>query len=185
MKEHKTPHKEFARHAENPRGRVTDKSLNAAFASVSEDFSDLSPISEISYANRNEDITNFLLEEPSSVTLIACDLTPKRTTDTIGVAVSSTDSSKFNSVESEITVNFLRNAKTEILNSVPLRRRELMDAIIDADTNLNNSTEVDMLLEYGRRTEEWVRQKISNCSKDGLLFPSLYQLFGGKNPLLR
>ncbi|KAK7412874.1 hypothetical protein VNO78_04580 [Psophocarpus tetragonolobus] len=153
MKEHQTPLKEFVRYADNRHGRVKDfpskksnkvidKSLNAAFASVSDDFSDSSPISEISYANRNEDITNFLLEEPSSLTLLSSDLTPKKTSDTTGVVISSTDcigadkidSSKFNSVEAEITVNFLRNAKTEIFNSVdaaPLRRRELMDGIIE------------------------------------------------------
>ena len=37
--------------------QITDKSLNAAFASLSEDSVDLSPISEISFANHNEDVT--------------------------------------------------------------------------------------------------------------------------------
>ena len=63
----------------------------------------------------------FLLEEPSSVTLVSSDLTPKEITDATGI-ISSTnsistdkfDSSKFNSVEAEITVNFLRNVKTDL-----------------------------------------------------------------------
>ncbi|CAJ1963153.1 unnamed protein product [Sphenostylis stenocarpa] len=152
MKEHQTPHKVLARSAENRHGRtkdisskksnkITDKSLNAAFASVSEDSVDLSSFSEILDVNRNEDLTTFFLEEPSSVTLLPSDLTPKKLTDTTGI-ISSTNcigsneivSSKFNSVEAEITVNFLRNVKTEVLNSVnsaPQHRRELMDGIIE------------------------------------------------------
>ncbi|KAL2603824.1 hypothetical protein AAZV13_09G032700 [Glycine max] len=149
MKEHQTPHKVFARSTENRHGRfkdfpskksnkITGNNLNAAFASVSEDSVDLSPISEISYANHGEDVTTFLLEEPSSVTLVPSDLTPKEITDATGI-ISSTnsistdkfDSSKFNSVEAEITVNFLRNVKTDVLNAAPQCRRELMDGIIE------------------------------------------------------
>ncbi|KAH1041309.1 hypothetical protein GYH30_023915 [Glycine max] len=151
MKEHQTPHKVFARSTENRHGRfkdfpskksnkITGNNLNAAFASVSEDSVDLSPISEISYANHSEDVTfqTFLLEEPSSVTLVSSDLTPKEITDATGI-ISSTnsistdkfDSSKFNSVEAEITVNFLRNVKTDVLNAAPQCRRELMDGIIE------------------------------------------------------
>ncbi|KAG4381394.1 hypothetical protein GLYMA_15G139300v4 [Glycine max] len=115
MKEHQTSHKVFARSTENRHGRfkdfpskksnkITDKSLNAAFASLSEDSVDLSPISEISFANHNEDVTNFLLEEPSSVTLVPSDLSPKKITDA-----------------------------TEIIGNVkaPQFRRELMDGIIE------------------------------------------------------
>jgi len=94
-----------------------------------------------SHLNVSNMFQTFLLEEPSSVTLLPSDLTPKKPTDTTG-AISSTncigadeiDSSKFNSVEAEITVNFLRNVKTEVLNSVnaaPQRRIELMDRIIE------------------------------------------------------
>ncbi|XP_027930373.1 protein SINE3 [Vigna unguiculata] len=121
--------------------QIADKSLNAAFASVSEDSVDLSPFSEISDTIRNEDLTTFFLEEPSSVTLLPSDLTPKKLIDKTG-SISSTsctgadeiDCSKFNSVEAEITVNFLRNVKTEFLNSVnaaPQRRIELLDRIIE------------------------------------------------------
>ncbi|KAG4381395.1 hypothetical protein AAZX31_15G133300 [Glycine max] len=143
MKEHQTSHKVFARSTENRHGRfkdfpskksnkITDKSLNAAFASLSEDSVDLSPISEISFANHNEDVTNFLLEEPSSVTLVPSDLSPKKITDATEIIGSANsicndelDSSRFNSVEAEITVNFLRNVKA------PQFRRELMDGIIE------------------------------------------------------
>ncbi|KAL9320537.1 hypothetical protein ACSQ67_012376 [Phaseolus vulgaris] len=121
--------------------QITDKSLNTAFASVSEDSVDLSLFSEISDANRNEDLTTFFLEEPSSMTLLPSDLTPKKLTDSTGVisatnciGVDEINTSKFNSVEAEITVNFLRNVKNEILNSVnaaPQRRIELMDRIIE------------------------------------------------------
>ncbi|XP_027338275.1 protein SINE3 [Abrus precatorius] len=150
MKEHQTPHKVFLRSAENGKGRfkdfpskksnkITNKSLNAAFTSVSEDSVDLSPISEISDANRNEDVTNFLLEEPSSVTLLPSDMTPKNIAGTTGIGSTNCfsacelDSSKFASVEAEIAVNFLRNVKHEVLNSVNdgPQYRKLMDGIIE------------------------------------------------------
>ncbi|TKY72484.1 hypothetical protein E2542_SST01225 [Spatholobus suberectus] len=119
--------------------KITDKSLNAAFASVSEDFVDLSPISEISDANRNEDVTTFLLEEPSSLTWVPSDLTPKKITDTVEISSTNCigadelDSAKFTSVEAEIAVNFLKNVKTEVLNSVDdaPQCRKLMDGIIE------------------------------------------------------
>lgn len=74
----------------------------------------------------------FLLEEPSSVTLVPSDLSPKKITDATEIIGSANsicndelDSSRFNSVEAEITVNFLRNVKA------PQFRRELMDGIIE------------------------------------------------------
>ncbi|KAJ1420440.1 hypothetical protein SESBI_14353 [Sesbania bispinosa] len=127
MKEYQTPHK------------ITNKSLNAEFTSVSEDSVDLSPISEISFANRNEDVTT-LLEEPSSVTLLPSEVTPsKMITDTKGISSSNCfgayelDSSNFASVEAEIAVNFLRNVKPEVLNLVNAapQYRKLMDGIIE------------------------------------------------------
>ena len=81
---------------------------------------------------------NFLLEEPSSVTLVPSDLSPKKITDATEIIGSANsicndelDSSRFNSVEAEITVNFLRNVKTDVLNAAPQCRRELMDGIIE------------------------------------------------------
>ncbi|KAK7303669.1 hypothetical protein RJT34_14582 [Clitoria ternatea] len=161
MKEHQTPHKVFARSAENRNGRfpskksnkaqfsfrvpfllshqITNKSLNAAFTSVSEDSEDLSPIS---HANRNEDVTTFWLEDPSVVTMLPSEITPKTvTTSTDTKGISSTNcigacelnSPKSSSVEAEITVNFLRNVKPEVLNSVNAAShyRKLMDELIE------------------------------------------------------
>ncbi|KAJ1414314.1 hypothetical protein SESBI_18851, partial [Sesbania bispinosa] len=119
---------------------ITNKSLNAEFTSVSEDSVDLSPISEISYANRREDVTTFLLEEPSSVTLLPSEVTPsKMITDTKGISSSNCfgayelDSSNFASVEAEIALNFLRNVKPEVLNLINAapQYRKLMDGIIE------------------------------------------------------
>ncbi|KAK7329575.1 hypothetical protein VNO77_23745 [Canavalia gladiata] len=141
MKEHQTPQK-------------------ITFTSVSEDSVDLSPISGISDANRNEDVTAFctvwigeastvsndlymfqtFFEEPSSVTtLLPSDMTPKNITDITGIGSTNCfgsfdlDSSKFASVEEEIAVNFLRNVKHEVLNSINKapRYRKLMDVIIE------------------------------------------------------
>ncbi|XP_057430966.1 protein SINE3 [Lotus japonicus] len=138
MKEIQTPHKLPPRSAENRHGRSKDfphkksnnkipnKSLNAAFTSVSQDFTDSSPVSEISYANCNEDATIDLLEESSSVILLRSDETPKKITDT-------TEISSSNSMEVEIAVNFLRNAKPDLVNSVNAasQYRKLMDEIIE------------------------------------------------------
>ncbi|XP_061350405.1 protein SINE3 [Gastrolobium bilobum] len=151
MKENQTPNKVFARSADNRNGRFKDfpskksikianKSLNAAFTSVSEDSVDLSPISEISDVNRSEDVTSFLLEEPTSLDLLPSYITPpKKISDTTGISstncfgTNELDSSKFASVEAEIAVNFLRNVKPELLNSVNAapQYRKLMDEIIE------------------------------------------------------
>lgn len=85
-------------------------------------------------------IQTFLLEETSSVTLLPSDIAPsQKTTDVTGISSTNClgacelDGSKFASVEAEIVVNFLRNIKPEVLNSVHAvpQYRKLMDEIIE------------------------------------------------------
>ncbi|KAI5446603.1 uncharacterized protein LOC127074249 [Lathyrus oleraceus] len=149
MKEHQTPTKLSARSAENRTGKskdspankskkaqISNKSLNASSASVSEESSNSSLISEIKENNLDENVTTFLLEEASSVTL----LQPEKLTDTTENSSGSCfdvcefEGAKFNSMEDQITMNFLKNFKPgEILtfdNADP-RYKKLRDEIIE------------------------------------------------------
>ena len=74
------------------------------------------------------------------MTLLPSDETPEKITDTTGICSSDCFGAcelhrcKFVSLEAEIAVNFLRNAKPDILNSVNAsapQYRKLMDEIIE------------------------------------------------------
>ncbi|AES64971.1 hypothetical protein MtrunA17_Chr2g0294281 [Medicago truncatula] len=146
MKEQQTPTKLSApRSAENRTARsndfpskksrkISNKSVNSSSASFSEESVDLSLISEITEENLNEDVSTFLLEEPSSVTL----LQPEKKTDT-GENSSSNcfdvcEFDKFTSVEDDITVNFLKNFKPDEilpLDNADPPYKKLRDEIIE------------------------------------------------------
>ncbi|XP_073220923.1 uncharacterized protein [Cicer arietinum] len=163
MKENQTPQKLTARSAENRIGRLKDfpskknksnkisnKCLNESFASLSEESVDLSPISDITHTNFNEDVTTFLLEESSSVTLLQPDtLQSEKITDTTENSSSNCfdicEFTKFACVEDEIAMNFLKNVKpneilTSSVNAAP-QYRKITDEIIQYVTDdLNSDT---------------------------------------------
>ncbi|MED6150596.1 hypothetical protein PIB30_073871 [Stylosanthes scabra] len=117
--------------------QTTAKNLNAAFTSVSEDSVDSSPFSEISYLNHNDD-AKITLEEPSSMTLLPSDTPLFETNNDVagtGLAIDDCelDGFKFNSVEAEISLNFLKQAKAHLLKSsnVAPHYSKLVDEIFE------------------------------------------------------
>ncbi|KAK7363460.1 hypothetical protein VNO77_05604 [Canavalia gladiata] len=148
MKENQTPKKTYARSSEKRNRRlkdspkfntITHKCLNAAFTSVSEDSVDLSPIYEISCADRSEDVTISLLEETLPKTLLPSNTMPsKKISEEAGTGsakcldVYELDNAEFTSTAAEIAAISLRNAKPEVFNSynVAPQYKKLMDEII-------------------------------------------------------
>ncbi|KAE8076656.1 hypothetical protein FH972_015292 [Carpinus fangiana] len=163
MKEHQTPRKDYARPSElaNRRSKdssskklqkITKKSLNAAFTSVSEDdlesskeSVDLSSISEIADFDHSGEIAeSFLMAENpslfgSSESSIASDLTPssKITADMQepGQLYGTIEPTglKIGSVELEIVVDILKRNRTQVLNSsdVDPQSKKILDALIE------------------------------------------------------
>ncbi|XP_027368711.1 protein SINE3-like [Abrus precatorius] len=146
MKENQTPQKTYARSSEKRNRRLrpspnfnktTNKCLNAAFTSVSEDFVDFSPVCEISCADRNEDDTISLLEEASPKALIPSDISPsKKNTDTEEAKIDSIDCLNAYELdtfmEAEIAaISLIKDAKPEVFNSCNAapQYRKLMDEI--------------------------------------------------------
>ncbi|KAL1320766.1 hypothetical protein HN51_065470 [Arachis hypogaea] len=117
--------------------KITRKNLNAEFTCVSEDSVDSSPISEISYLNHNDDAKT-LLEETPSMTLLPTDTTLSEITNDVTGSGSTIDDCeldgfKFNSVEAEIALNFLKKSKVHLLKSsnVAPHYRKLIGEIIE------------------------------------------------------
>ncbi|CAK8531550.1 unnamed protein product [Lathyrus sativus] len=147
MKEHQTPTKLSARSAENRTGKskdspankskkISNKSSNASSASVFEESSNSSLISEIKEDNLDENVTTFLLDENSSVTLPQ----PEKLTDTTENSSGSCfdvcefEGAKFTSVEDQITMNFLKNFKPGenlTFDNADPRYKKLKDEIIE------------------------------------------------------
>ncbi|KAM3687786.1 hypothetical protein ACJW31_10G100700 [Castanea mollissima] len=153
MKEHQKP--EFANRRSKDTSlkklqKVTKKNLNEVLTSVSDESSkdELSSISEISESNHAGDITDSFsmamspAPSASSESLLPSDLTPSSTVtaenDEPGKLAmnlygsSELDGSKNRSVEVEIVVDFLKNARSQALNSVDVetRSKKLLDALL-------------------------------------------------------
>ncbi|XP_028760128.1 protein SINE3 [Neltuma alba] len=121
--------------------------MNAAFIPVSEDASEASkdsessaPISEISHADGDGELTETWIEQASSVNLLRSDMTPsEKITDVEEkglvncLGASEFVSPKFASVEAEIVENFLRKAQSEVFNSLSAspHYRKLINEIIN------------------------------------------------------
>lgn len=131
----------------NKSNKITKKSLNAAFISVSEVASEASkdsesstPISEISHADGDGEITETWIEQESSASLLPSDLTPSEMT-TEGsekgllscLSDSELDGPTLAFVEAEIAEKFLRKAQSEVFNSLSAapQYRKLMNEIIN------------------------------------------------------
>ncbi|TKY54259.1 hypothetical protein E2542_SST18665 [Spatholobus suberectus] len=119
-------------------GQITNKCLNAALTSISEASVDSSPISEISCANRSEEVTISSLEEALPETLLPSDVTPsKKIAEEEGIGSAKCfnayelDSAMFTSTELEIAAIDLSNAKPKVLNShdAASQYKKLMDEI--------------------------------------------------------
>ncbi|MED6158184.1 hypothetical protein PIB30_030467 [Stylosanthes scabra] len=131
-------HAKFKALSSKKSSKITAKNLNAAFTSVSEDSTDSSPISEISYLNLNDDAKT-ILEEPSSMTLLPSDtpLFEITNNDVAGSGLTvddcELDGFKFNSVEAEISLSFLKKAKAHLLKSsnVAPHYSKLIDEIFE------------------------------------------------------
>ncbi|KAK4265919.1 hypothetical protein QN277_026906 [Acacia crassicarpa] len=129
----------------NKLNKITRKSLNAAFISVSEDApKDLeisTEISEISHVDGDGELTEAWIEQVSSVNSLRSDMTPsenitdgneKSLVNCLGP--SELDSPyKFASVEAEIAESFLRKAQSEVFNSLSAspQYRKVMNEIIN------------------------------------------------------
>ncbi|GAV71700.1 hypothetical protein CFOL_v3_15190 [Cephalotus follicularis] len=151
MKDNQTPQKEQSRSSDlgnrkskesqsKKSQKITKKSLNGAFSSVSEDISskesiDLTMISMLSNANRdgnNDEISVVPLisgVQSSSATFKPSDLTP---TSKIDIIKNEAHDDSFDVLEAEIVANFLKKARPQVLSSVDVdtRTKKLMDALI-------------------------------------------------------
>ncbi|KAL6188458.1 hypothetical protein ACLB2K_039851 [Fragaria x ananassa] len=160
MREFQTPHKDHARPPPKLSARVSKKtvpkkSLNSAFSSISEDLqvqhsvdsTPFSVISEIDKVNRDADITESLMALPdpplsaSTETSFTSDLSPS-SESTISshaswsVAKCENDGSKFGSIGAEVVAIFLKQARTQVLNStgVDAKSKKLLDALVEIVT---------------------------------------------------
>ncbi|KAK4265918.1 hypothetical protein QN277_026906 [Acacia crassicarpa] len=103
----------------NKLNKITRKSLNAAFISVSEDApKDLeisTEISEISHVDGDGELTEAWIEQVSSVNSLRSDMTPSE------------------NITDEIAESFLRKAQSEVFNSLSAspQYRKVMNEIIN------------------------------------------------------
>ncbi|GMY38658.1 protein SINE3 [Fagus crenata] len=139
MKEHQTPELANRRSKDSSSKKlqkITKKSLNAVFTSVSDESSkesvELSSISEISDSNHTGEIAqSFSMEmspdfSASSESLLPSDLTPSST-----VTTENNEPEKL-PLEVEIVVDFLKRSRSQILNSVEVdsQSKKLLDALL-------------------------------------------------------
>ncbi|KAF3456373.1 hypothetical protein FNV43_RR01023 [Rhamnella rubrinervis] len=163
MRGYQTPQRELARasgpanHKSKKFQKISKKSLSAAFTSASADFPvedlkesvDFSPISEVSDVSMNGKVTESLILVPdpalsaSSDTLLLPDITPSSEVtseedeqDLVSLnhgGFNVVDGSKYGSLEAEIVVNVLRQARAEVLNfaNMESRSKKLLDTLIE------------------------------------------------------
>ncbi|KAL6186093.1 hypothetical protein ACLB2K_042215 [Fragaria x ananassa] len=161
MREFQTPHKDHARPSPKLSARVSKKtvpkkSLNSAFSSISEDLqvqhsvdsTPISVVSEIDEVNRDAEVTESLMTlpdpalSPSTESLFTSDFSPssESTTDKTdsshvsrSVVKCEIDDSKFGSMRAEVVASFLKQARTQVLNSagVDAKSKKLLDALVE------------------------------------------------------
>ncbi|KAM5568703.1 hypothetical protein ABKV19_016303 [Rosa sericea] len=138
---------------------VPKKSLNTAFSSISEDVqvetskhsvdsTPISVISQIDEINRDAEISESLMTLPdpalsdSTESLFTSDLSPSSEStidksdsshDSWSVAKCEIDSSKFGSMGAEVVASFLKQARTQVLNSagVDAKSKKILDALVE------------------------------------------------------
>ncbi|XP_059630456.1 uncharacterized protein LOC132273517 [Cornus florida] len=146
--------KSMSEQAKKPQ-KISKKCLNSVFTSVSEDVSvgspkdsiDFSSISEVyvdgQFGDSAESFTESVNPEisPSLETAAPSQLTPLSSTITVNndengsVSVNrcrsaESNSVKIGSIEEEMVINHLRQARIEILNSANLQSKKLLDALV-------------------------------------------------------
>ncbi|XP_050372575.1 uncharacterized protein LOC126790402 [Argentina anserina] len=156
MKEYQTPLKDHARLPPKLSNRVSSSKKiipkKSLFSSISEDpqvnhsveSSPISLISQIDEVNRDADVTQTLMTlpdpalSPSTESLFTSDLSPSSESTMSShsswtVATCGNDASKFGSMGAEVVASFLKQARTEVLNSagVDAKSKKLLDALVE------------------------------------------------------
>ncbi|KAI8010939.1 hypothetical protein LOK49_LG06G03410 [Camellia lanceoleosa] len=142
--------KSISEHSKKPH-RISQKCLNSVFTSVSEDLVEFSSILEISEDNQLRESTESFIASPNQVispsleTFSLSDLTPLSSTITVDkdevvdVSVGHCRSAKSKksvdivSVEAEVVVNHLKQARIQVMNSTSadLQSKKLLNALIE------------------------------------------------------
>ncbi|CAL5395788.1 unnamed protein product [Camellia sinensis] len=135
--------KSISEHSKKPH-RISQKCLNSVFTSVSEDLVEFSSISEISEDNQlRESAESFIASlnqviSPSLETFLSSTITVDKD-EVVDVSVGHCRSAKSKksvdivSVEAEVVVNHLKQARIQVMNSTSadLQSKKLLNALIE------------------------------------------------------